>query len=174
MLEMHNRFGMDEVELFVEQTPIDLQMNSPIRNCTPLLLGENDGTNNVQNPFTLEHRSEEDEEDEEGTQCDDDSVGAEDVHNDDNQDGEGCMSFLVICEAIKREQMRYVVVDGGGCNLSNNPNLEDLDDPIDYLQCNIIWHHHHSLKMLKTLVMLCQVNGPHGETLLWDIQLESS
>ncbi|RVW32503.1 hypothetical protein CK203_081286 [Vitis vinifera] len=30
MLEMHNRFGMDEVELFVEQVPIDLQMNSPI------------------------------------------------------------------------------------------------------------------------------------------------
>ena len=24
MLEMHNRFGMDEVELFVEQVPIDL------------------------------------------------------------------------------------------------------------------------------------------------------
>ena len=45
---------------------------------------------------------------------------------------------------------------------------------LNYLQCNIIWHHHHSLKMLKTLVMLCQVNGPHGETLLWDIQLESS
>ena len=24
MLEMHNRFGMEEVELFVEQVPIDL------------------------------------------------------------------------------------------------------------------------------------------------------
>ena len=84
MLEMHNRFGMDEVELFVEQVSIDLQMNSPIDNYMPLLLGENDGTSNVQNPFTVEHRSEEDEEDEEGRQCDDDSVGAEDVHNDDN------------------------------------------------------------------------------------------
>ena len=69
MLEMHNRFGMDEVELFVEQVPIDLQMNSPIGNCMPLLLGENDGTSNVQNPFTFEHRSEEDEEDEERRQC---------------------------------------------------------------------------------------------------------
>ena len=55
MLEIHNRFGMDEVELFVEQVPIDLQMNSPIGNCIPLLLGENDGTSNVQNPFTFEH-----------------------------------------------------------------------------------------------------------------------
>ena len=27
--------------------------------------------------------------------------------------------------------MRYVVVDGEGCNLSNNPNIEDLDDPIE-------------------------------------------
>ncbi|KAL6338652.1 hypothetical protein AAG906_021469 [Vitis piasezkii] len=84
MLEMHNRFGVDEVELFVERVPIDLQMNSPIDNCIPLLLGENDGTSNVQNPFTFEHRSEEDGEDEEGRQCDDDSVRAEDVHNDDN------------------------------------------------------------------------------------------
>ena len=64
MLEMHNKFEMDEVELFVEQVPIDLQMNSPIGNCTPLLLGENDGTSNVQNPFTFEHRVDEDEEDE--------------------------------------------------------------------------------------------------------------
>ena len=55
MLEMHNRFGMDEVELFVEQVPIDLQMNSPLGNCMPLLLGENDGTSNVQNQFTFEH-----------------------------------------------------------------------------------------------------------------------
>ena len=39
-------------------------MNSPIGNCTPLLLGENDGTSNVQNPFTFEHRVDEDEEDE--------------------------------------------------------------------------------------------------------------
>ncbi|KAL6335901.1 hypothetical protein AAG906_003526 [Vitis piasezkii] len=91
-------------------------MNSPIGNCIPLLLGENDGTCNVQNPFTLEHRSEEDEEDEEGIQCDDDNVGAEDVHNDDNQDREGSSPFLAVHEAIEREQMRYVV---------------DLDDPIE-------------------------------------------
>ncbi|KAL6328847.1 hypothetical protein AAG906_003864 [Vitis piasezkii] len=83
MLEMHNIFGMDEVELFVEQVPIDLQMNSPIGNCMPLLLGENDGTSNVQNPFTFEHRLEEDEE-------------------------EGSSPFLAIREAIEREQMRYV------------------------------------------------------------------
>ena len=62
MLKMHNKFGMDEIELFVEQVPIDLQMNSPIGNCIPLLLGENDGSSNVQNPFTFEHRSKEDEE----------------------------------------------------------------------------------------------------------------
>ncbi|XP_034689192.1 uncharacterized protein LOC117917075 [Vitis riparia] len=106
-------------------------MNSPIGNCMPLLLGENDATSNVQNPFTFEHRSEEDEEDEEGRQCDDDSVGAEDVHNDDNQDREGSSPFLAVREAIEREQMRYVAVDGEGCNLSNNPDTEDLDDLIE-------------------------------------------
>ena len=113
MLEMHNKFRMDEVELFVEQVPIDLKMNSPIGNCIPLLLGENDGTSNVQNPFTFEHRSEKDEEDEKGRQCADDSVGVEDVHNDDNQDREDILPFLVVREAIEREQMRYVAMDEG-------------------------------------------------------------
>ena len=27
--------------------------------------------------------------------------------------------------------MRYVVVDGGKCNFSNNSNTEDFDDPIE-------------------------------------------
>ena len=56
MLEMHNKLGMDEVEIFVEQVSIDLQMNSPIVNCTPLLLSENDSSSNVKNPFTFDHR----------------------------------------------------------------------------------------------------------------------
>ena len=42
-----------------------------------------------------------------------DNVGVEDVHNDDNQDGEGCSSFLVVRETIEREQMRYVALDEG-------------------------------------------------------------
>ncbi|KAL6345380.1 hypothetical protein AAG906_015863 [Vitis piasezkii] len=113
MLEMHNRFVMNEIELFVEQVPIDLQMNSPIGNCTPSLLGENDGTSNVQNPFTFEHKVKEDEENEKGRQCDDDNVRAENVHNDDNHDSECSSSFLVVRETIEKEQMRYVVVGGG-------------------------------------------------------------
>ncbi|KAL6323216.1 hypothetical protein AAG906_029223 [Vitis piasezkii] len=129
MLEMHNRFGMDEVKLFVEQVQIDLQMNSSIGNCIPFV--HTCITSNVQNPFTFEHRSEEDEEDEEIRQCDDDSVGAEDVHNDDNQEREGSLHFLVVYEAIEREQIRYVDLDERGCNLSNNPDTEDLDDPIE-------------------------------------------
>ena len=36
-LEIHNKFRMDEVELFVEQVPIDLKMNSPIGNCIHLI-----------------------------------------------------------------------------------------------------------------------------------------
>ena len=40
-----------------------------------------------------------------------DNVGAEDVHDDDNQHGEGCSSFLHIHEAIEREQIRYVAMD---------------------------------------------------------------
>ena len=96
-----------------------------------MLLGENDGTSNVQNPFTFEHRLEKDEEDEKGRQCADDSVGVEDVHNDDNQDREDILPFLVVREAIEREQMRYVAMDEGWCNLSNNLDTENLDDLIE-------------------------------------------
>ncbi|RVX11696.1 hypothetical protein CK203_015866 [Vitis vinifera] len=174
MLEMHNRFGMDEVELFVEQVPIDLQMNSPIGNCMPLLLGENDGTSNVQNPFTFEHRSEEDEEDEEGRQCDDDSVEAEDVHNDDNQDRKGSSPFLAVREAIEREQMRYVAMDGEGCNLSNNPNTEDLDDPIELSTMQYHLAPSPQFENVENIGHVVSSEWTHGETLLWDIQLESS
>ncbi|RVW53212.1 Serine/threonine-protein phosphatase 7 long form-like [Vitis vinifera] len=90
MLEMHNRFGMDEVELFVEQVPIDLQMNSPL---------------------------EEDEEDEEGTQCDDDSVRAEDVHNDDNQDREDTED---LDDPIELSPMQY--------HLAPSPQFENVEN----------------------------------------------
>ena len=106
-------------------------MRSPIGNYIPLLLGENDSTSNVPNPFTFEHRAEKDEEDEEGRQCDDDNVRVVDVYNDDNQDGESCSSFLAIRETIEREQTRHVVVDEECCNLSNNPNPKDLNNLVE-------------------------------------------
>ncbi|KAL6343010.1 hypothetical protein AAG906_017030 [Vitis piasezkii] len=86
--------------------PIDLQMTSPLGNCMPLLLGENDGTSNVQNPFLVEHRSKRMRKTKKEHNVMMTGVGAEDIHNDDNQDREGC-------------------------NLSNNPDTEDLDDPIE-------------------------------------------
>ncbi|KAL6323399.1 hypothetical protein AAG906_038670 [Vitis piasezkii] len=98
-------------ELFVEQVPIDLQMNSPIGNYIPLLLGENDGTSNVQNPFTFEHRLEDDEEDEK-----EDNVmmivGADDVHNDDNQDRED--------DSIELSPMQY--------HLAPSPQFENVEN----------------------------------------------
>ena len=47
------------------------------------------------------------------------------------RDREGRLPFLAVCEAIEREQMRCVVVDVGGCNLSNIPDTKDLDDLIE-------------------------------------------
>ena len=46
---------MDEIELFVEQIPLHLHVNSPIGNFIPLLL-RNDDNGDVQNPLTIEHR----------------------------------------------------------------------------------------------------------------------
>ena len=50
---MYNRFEMDEVELFFEQIPLNLHVNSPIDNLYPLLLGGNDDNCNVSNPLLL-------------------------------------------------------------------------------------------------------------------------
>ena len=48
MLEMYNRFEMDEVELFLEQIHLHLLVNSPFDNLSPLLLGVNDDKGDMQ------------------------------------------------------------------------------------------------------------------------------
>ena len=116
MLEMYNRFEMDEVELFVEQIPLHLHVNSPIDNLSHLLLDRNDDNCNVPNPLTIKYREGYDEGEEDERQCSDNSVRIE------NSCEEGCSSFVVVGEAIEREQIRYVAFDEQGCNLSNNSN----------------------------------------------------
>ena len=115
MLEMHSRFEMDEVELLVEQISLRLHVNSPICNFIPFLLCGNDDNGSVPNPLTIEHgEGDEREGDEDESQCGDNSVRVENHHE------EGCSFFVVVRETIEREQMRYVALDGQGCNLSNN------------------------------------------------------
>ena len=99
---MYNRFEMDEVELFFEQIPLNLHVNSPIDNLYPLLLGGNDDNCNVSNPLTIELGEGYDEGEEDERQCSDNSVRVENRHE------EGCSSFVVVSEAIEREQIRYV------------------------------------------------------------------
>ena len=55
VLEMHNRYEMNEVELFVEQISLHLHVNSPIGNLSHLFLGGNDDNGNIPNPLTIEH-----------------------------------------------------------------------------------------------------------------------
>lgn len=39
--------------------------------------------------------------------------------------------FFSYHDAIEIKQIRYVVVDGKCCNISNNPNLKDLEKPVE-------------------------------------------
>ena len=108
MLEIYNRFEMDEVELFdmfVEQILLHLHVNSSIDNLSPLVLGGNDDNCNVPNPQTIDHGEGYDEGEEDERQCSDNSVRVENHHE------EGCSSFVVVDEAIEREQIRYVAFD---------------------------------------------------------------
>ena len=100
-------------------------MNSPTDNLSPLLLGGNDDNCNVSNPLTIELGEGYDEGEEDERQCSDNSVRVENRHE------EGCSSFVVVSEVIERERIKYVAFDEQGCNLSNNSNTEDSNDPIE-------------------------------------------
>ena len=64
-----------------------------------------------------------------------DDEGYEDKEGDDKSDGdEHVLFFLTIHQVMENEQGRYVSVDVAGCNVSNNPDLEELEEssPVQY------------------------------------------
>ena len=106
-----------EVELFVEQVPIDLQ----IGNFTHLLCGENNdvmtldygcGPTSALIPPIYGHKVNEDKEKNEKSECDNESMEVEDVQSneekgfefpkDEDHDAKIYTSFLAIHEVIKR------------------------------------------------------------------------
>ena len=107
---------------------LHLHVNSLIDNLSPLLLGGNDDNCNVPNPLTIEHGDRYDEGEEDERQCSDNSVIVENHHE------EGCSYFVVVGEAIEREQIRYIAFDEQGCNSSNNSDTEYSNDPIETQQ----------------------------------------
>ncbi|RVW34841.1 Serine/threonine-protein phosphatase 7 long form-like [Vitis vinifera] len=125
MLKLVNTFGMDEIELYIEQVPIQ-----PRYDCGP---------SSALVAMTYECRADEDEEECESQEGDDQSERAEDIQ----QDGDGVFevideennnvnvvsSFLALHEAMEGEQGRYVSMDGEGCDMSNNL---DPEDPIEF------------------------------------------
>ncbi|KAL6322009.1 hypothetical protein AAG906_003150 [Vitis piasezkii] len=104
MLKLVNTFGMDEIELYIEQVPVQPQVRGQLLgNFTHLLLGENDnveefeygcGPSSAPVAMTYECRVDEDEE-----------------------------------KAMESEQGIYVSMDGEGCDMSNNL---DPEDPIEF------------------------------------------
>ncbi|RVW84511.1 Serine/threonine-protein phosphatase 7 long form-like [Vitis vinifera] len=119
MLKLVNTFGMDEIELYIEQVPVQPRVRGQLLgNFTQLLLGQNDnveefeygcGPSSAPVAMTYECRVDEDEDEEE---CE-------------SQEGDD----QTLHEAMEGEQGRYVSVDGEGCDMSNNP---DPEDPIEF------------------------------------------
>ena len=66
----------------------------------------------------------EDDQDCEDKACDED--GDDESDGDVQADGH-VLSFLTINQLMENEQERYLCVDMPSCDVSNNPNVEDLD-----------------------------------------------
>ena len=89
--------------------------------------------------MTYECRADEDEEKCESQEGDDQNERVENVQHDghgvfefideENNNVNVVSSFLALHEAMESEQGRYVSVDGEGCDMSNNP---DLENPMEF------------------------------------------
>ena len=149
MLKLVNTFGMDEIELYIEQMSIQPQVRGRLLgNFTHLLLEENDNVEEFEYGFgpssalvvmTYQCRADEDKEECESQESDDQSEGAKDIQHDghgafefmdeENNNVNVVSSFLTLHKAMESEQGRYFSVDGECCDMSNNPNPED---PIEF------------------------------------------
>ena len=149
MLKLVNTFGMDEIELYIEQVSVQpWERGQFLGNLTQLLLGQNDnveefeydcGPSSAPVAMTYECRANENEKECESQEGDDQSERAEDVQHDghevfefrdeENNNVNVVLSFLALYEAMESEQGRYVSVDGEDCDMSNNL---DSEDPIEF------------------------------------------
>nr|CAN62346.1 hypothetical protein VITISV_006921 [Vitis vinifera] len=154
MLKLVNTFGMDEIELYIEQVQVQPRlMGQLLGNFTQLLLGQNDnveefeygsGPSSAPIAMTYECKVDEYEEECESQEGDDQSERAEDVQRDgdgmfkfideENNNVNVVSSFLALHKAMESEQGRYVSVDREGYDMSNNPDPEDLIEfsPVQY------------------------------------------
>ena len=164
MLKLVNTFGMDEIELYIEQVPIQPRVRGELLgNFTQLLLGQNDnveefeydcGPSSAPIAMTYECRADEDEEECESQEGDDQSERVEDVQHDghevfefrdeENNNVNVVSSFLAFHETMEGKLGRYVSVDGEGCDMSNNQILRTQSS---FPLFSITRYHHCSLKI---------------------------
>ena len=91
---------------------------------------------------------------------DDESNGDLDVKDDGH-----VSSFQTFNQLLENEQGIYVSVHVSSCDVSNNHDAEELDESSPV--------HHLNLNMFETLVMLFQVTGLHGSSILPNTQVEN-
>ena len=121
MLKLFNTFGMDEIELYIEQVLVKPQLNPFFNNFTHLLIGKNNnveeldyncGLNSALIALTYGCIVNEDEKECEAQESNDQSKGAKDVQHDGHETFEFMdeeennanivSSFLALHEAIEK------------------------------------------------------------------------
>ena len=137
---------MEEIELYIEVVRIKPQMNQSVGAYIDLLVGVNDnvakfvyGCGPSSAPTLDTNRCEVYGDDEE---CEDEEANDEsDEDGDDESNGDidvqvdgHLSSFHTFNQVLENEQGVYVSVDATSCDVSNNPDTEDLDEssPVQY------------------------------------------
>ena len=145
MLNMVNTTGMEEIELNIEVVRVKPQVNQSMGDYTDLLVRENDnvaefnygcGPSSGPTPDTdrCGGYGDEDCEYEDGNVKSDEDVDDESNGYLDMQADGHVSSFQTFNQVLENEQEIYVSTHSTSCDVSNNPNAEELDEqsPVHY------------------------------------------
>ncbi|RVX02949.1 Serine/threonine-protein phosphatase 7 long form-like [Vitis vinifera] len=108
MLKLVNTFGMDEIELYIEQVTVQPRRDEDEEECE-----SQEGDDHSGRAEDIQH----------------DGDGVFEFIDEENNNVNVVSSFLALHEAMEGKQGRYVSVDGESCAMSNNP---DPEDPIEF------------------------------------------
>ena len=135
VLKLVDTIGTEEIELYVQLVLVKPRVNQSVGNYTNLLLKGNFNVEELDYgcgpssvPVAVTDRCEVNKDDQD---CEDE---AGDEDGDDESDGDGdvqvdghVLSFLTINQFMENEQERYLSMNVPSCDVSNNPNPENLD-----------------------------------------------
>ena len=147
MLNLVNKVGMEEIELYIEVVRVKPQVNQSVGGYTDLFVRENDNVVEFEygcgptsgpapgNDMCGVYGDDEDCEDKEGNDESNENVDDESNGDLDVQVNRHVSSFRTFNQFLENELGIYVFAHAASCDVSNNPDAEEPDEssPVHYL-----------------------------------------